>query len=194
MRINLQIGLPSPLRAEAVSLYWQAFGGKLGAVMGPDAKAHLFLLRVMRADHVIVALNDAGHLLGMAGFKTPVGSFAGGEAADLRAIYGWFEALWRLPLLWMLGREVDNDRFLLDGICVTSAARSQGIGSELMHAICVEAQRRGYAQVRLEVIDSNWRAKALYDRLGFVVEKTESIGLLRLVFGFRAAVTMVKDL
>ena len=48
-------------------------------------------------------------------------------------------------------------------------------------------------QVRLDVIDSNWRAKALYERLGFRVEKTTSIGLLRFIYGFRAAITMVKE-
>ena len=37
-------------------LYWQAFGGKLGRVLGPDARALAFLERVIREDHVIVAL------------------------------------------------------------------------------------------------------------------------------------------
>lgn len=191
--VTLHAGLPTDLRADAAVLYWEAFGGKLGAVMGPQPKAMAFLLRVLRQDHAITALDDAGGLLGMAGFKTPAGSFAGGEAADVIAIYGRLGSLWRLPLLWLLGREVDNDRFLLDGICVARGARGQGIGTALMAAIEAEAAARGYAQVRLDVIDSNWRAKALYERLGFRVEKTTSIGLLRFVYGFRAAITMVKD-
>ena len=191
--VTLRAGLPADLRAEAAALYWEAFGGKLGMVMGPQPKAMAFLLRVLRQDHAIAALDEAGGLLGMAGFKTPAGSFAGGEAADVIAIYGQLGALWRLPLLWMLGREVDNDRFLLDGICVTRAARDQGIGTALMAAIGDEAAARGYGQVRLDVIDSNWRAKALYERLGFRVEKITSIGWLRFVYGFRAAITMVKE-
>ncbi|EKD59506.1 MAG: MobC protein [uncultured bacterium] len=48
--------------------------------------------------------------------------------------------------------------------------------------------------MRLDVIDSNWRAKALYLRLGYAVEKTDDIGLLRFAFGFRSATTMVKPL
>ncbi len=191
--VTLHAGLPTRLRADAAALYWEAFGGKLGAVMGPQPKAMAFLMRVLRQDHAIAALDDTGGLLGMAGFKTPAGSFAGGEAADVIAIYGRLGSLWRLPLLWLLGREVDNDRFLLDGICVARGARGQGIGTALMTAIEAEAAARGYAQVRLDVIDSNWRAKALYDRLGFRVEKTTNIGVLRFVYGFRAAITMVKD-
>lgn len=187
-------GLPTSLKADAAALYWQAFGGKLGRVMGPDVRALAFLQRVIRADHVYVALDDRGRLLGLAGFKTPDGAFAGGGWADMRAIYGVGGVLWRAPLLALLSREVDNDRFLLDGICVAPAARGLGVGSALMAAIEDEARMRGYAYVRLDVIDSNWRARALYQRLGYAAVNTVPLGLLRHVFGFNAAVTMVKPL
>lgn len=192
MKITYQLGLPEALRAEAVALYWQAFGGKLGRVMGPTPKAHRFLTRVLRAHHAIVALDESGHLLGMAGFKTPAGSFAGGEIADIRAIYGVLGAAWRLPLLWMLSDETAQDHFLLDGICVAPQARSLGIGRALMAEIEAQARARGYGSVRLEVIDSNDRARALYQRLGYQIEKTQHLGLLRYAFGFRAAISMVK--
>ena len=54
--------------------------------------------------------------------------------------------------------------------------------------------RRGYGWVRLDVIDSNWRARALYERQGFLATRTESLGLLRLLFGFSASTTMVRPL
>lgn len=195
MRFTFQTGLPEPLRAEAARLYWQAFGGKLGRVMGPDAKAHSFLERVIRADHAVVALDDTGRLLGLAGFKTPIGGFAGGDWADMRQSYGVFGSAWRALPLALLSRDVDNDRFLLDGICVAAKARGHGVGSALLAAIEDEARARGYAYVRLDVIDSNWRARALYERLGFMAVKTDQLGpILRLIFGFDAAVTMVKPL
>jgi ribosomal protein S18 acetylase RimI-like enzyme len=191
-RFTISHGLPEALRAEAAGLYWQAFGGKLGRVMGPDARAIDFLSRVIRVDHALVALDEKGALLGLAGFKTPEGSFAGGTWADLRAIYGLFGYMWRAPLLSLLSREIDNDRFLLDGICVASQARSLGVGSALLAAIEEEARARGYSYVRLDVINTNWRARALYERLGYMAVKTEPLGPLRHVFGFDAAVTMVK--
>ena len=171
-------------------IYWQAFGGKLGRVMGPDARAHAFLARVMRADHALVARDETGALLGLAGFKTPQGSFAGGSWTDMRAVYGLAGLAWRLPLLALLSREVDNDRFLLDGICVAPAARGLGVGSALMAAIEDEARARGYAYVRLDVIDTNWRARALYERLGYMGIKTAPLGPLRHVFGFDAESTL----
>jgi ribosomal protein S18 acetylase RimI-like enzyme len=190
--ITVSLGLPPSLRDQAAVIYWQAFGGKLGRVMGPDARAHAFLARVMRADHALVARDATGALLGLAGFKTPQGSFAGGSWSDMRAVYGLAGLAWRLPLLALLSREVDNDRFLLDGICVAPAARGLGVGSALMAAIADEARARGYAYVRLDVIDTNWRARALYERLGYMGIKTAPLGPLRHVFGFDAAVTMVK--
>ena len=194
MMITLHHGLPPALLPDAAQMYWQAFGGKLGQVMGPEPRALRYFQRVIQPQFAIVALDAGGQLLGMAGYKTPAGSFAGGNGTDLCAIYGLFGSAWRMPLLWFLGREVDNDRFLLDGICVSRDARGMGIGSALMDAICAEAIARGYGAVRLDVIDTNWRAKALYERLGFVVEKTTSIGILQLAFGFRSATTMVKPL
>ncbi len=191
MNVQIVFGLPAAMQADAVRLYWQAFGGKLGTVLGPEPLALAFLTRVMRKDHAFAAIQD-GRLLGMVGFKTPAGSFAGGAMADLVAVYGRFGATWRAGLLALLNRDVDNDRFLLDGICVASEARSRGIGAQLLAAIETEALTRGYGAVRLDVIGENWRARALYERQGFVVERTHRLGLLRHVFGFATSLSMVK--
>ena len=191
--VTLQLGLPDPLRADAARLYWQAFGSKLGAVMGPEPRAMRFLIRVIRADQVITAVSADGRLLGIAGFKTPRGGFAGGQADDLRAIYGAFGSWWRKSVLGWLSDGVDNERFLLDGLCVDASARGQGLGTALLNAISAEARLRGYPALRLDVVDTNTRAIALYRRLGFAVTGHQNIGLLRLVFGFSSALTMVRQ-
>lgn len=191
--MELRAGLPDALRAEAAALYWNAFGGKLGRVLGPERLALAFVERVMRADHCIVALGPEG-LLGLAGFKTPEGSFAGGSPADLRAVYGRWGGAWRSGVMQLLGGEADSLRFLLDGLCVRPDMRGRGIGSALLAAICDEGRARGYGAVRLDVVDTNPRARALYERRGFVLDRSTPIGPLRLVFGFRAAHTMVHQL
>ena len=43
MSPRIQLGLPQSLRGAAAKLYWQAFGGKLGAVMVPDRLSLGFL-------------------------------------------------------------------------------------------------------------------------------------------------------
>ena len=178
--MNVRRGLPESMRPAAAALYWQAFGPKLGRVLGPTRLALRFLERVIRADHCYIALDEGGALVGIAGFKTMQGSFAGGTSADLREVYGFFGSTWRGMLLWSLNRELDNDRFLLDGICVAAGMRSRGVGSALIAHICIEAQARGYPSVRLDVVDSNVRARALYERLGFSALRTVPIGPLQI--------------
>ena len=115
---TLSHGLPNSLRPDAAQLYWHAFGPKLGRVLGPDRRALAFLENVIRADHVLIATAQDGSLLGLAGFKTPKGSFAMGNPQALRQFYGPWGGLWRNLLLGLLSSEVDNDNFLIDGICV----------------------------------------------------------------------------
>lgn len=193
MSAHLQLGLPPALRPQAAHLYWQAFGSKLGRVMGPEPRALAYLTRIIREDHVIVAL-DGDRLLGLAGFRTPQGSFAVGEPSDLTAIYGLWGGIWRGELMRHLSNEVDNENFLLDGLCVRDTNRGQGLGRALMAAVAAEARLRGYPGVRLDVVQENTRARALYQRLGYVETKRQSIGWLRPFFGFAAAVTMVRKL
>ena len=192
MTYHLQHGLPESQRKAAAHLYWQAFGGKLGAVLGPEPRAMRFLTRVMRLDHCIAVLDAEGRLCAIAGYRTATGSFAGGDAADLRAIYGRAGAAWRLRLLRYMADDADD--FLLDGISVDRALRSQGLGTDMITALCTLGRQQGHRTTSLDVIGSNFRAIALYRRLGFIEHRRKSIGFLRHIFGFDQVVSMVKRL
>lgn len=192
--LRIEYGLPNHLRPQAAELYWHAFGDKLGRVLGPRPLALAYLARVMRSDHCLTARGSDGTLLGIAGFKTAHGTFAGGTRADLVHVYGPLGGRWRAYTLRLLGNDTDTTRFLLDGLCVSPAARGQGVGTALLEAIAAEGRARGYPAVRLDVVDTNERARALYERRGFVLDRTARIGPLRLIFGFNAAHTMIRPL
>jgi len=194
MGVTVYRGLHASLRPQAARLYWEAFGGKLGRVLGPEDRAIRFFQRVIRGDLCFSAISDGGELVGIAGYKTPAGSFAGGSWDDLTDTYGFWGGRWRGGVLWTLGREVDNDRFLIDGICVARAHRSKGVGSRLLAALYQEAAERGYGSIRLDVIQDNFRARALYERQGFRATRTEELGVLRFLFGFASSTTMVRPL
>ncbi len=191
--MKIRSGIPEDQLDLAIELYWQAFGAKLGKVMGPKRKAKQFIARVMDPDHSLSAVDHAGLLMGVAGFKTYQGALVNGKLHDLWAIYG-LGSLWRAALLSLLERDVENERFLMDGIFVHPRCRGQGVGSALLHNLYDEARTRGYSEVRLDVIDSNPRARALYEREGFMAIGTHSLGLLSKVFGFASATTMVRPL
>ncbi len=112
----------------------------------------------------------------------------------LCATHGAIGGLWRGCTLSLLERPLQPDTLLMDGIFVSETARGLGIGSALLSAIKEKAAALGYAKVRLDVIDTNPRARALYERRGFIAEETSTIGPLRHVFGFRKATTMVYTL
>ncbi len=187
-------GFEDTERALIARLYWGAFGSKLGRVLGPERLALRFIADMLRPDHALVARSEGGEMLGVVGFKTYDGALVGGGFLDLRRIYGTIGATWRAALLTLLERDTDNDRFLLDGLFVSPQARGQGIGTALLNAICQEALSRGYRKLRLDVIDSNPRARALYEREGFERKGTTNMGPFSKLFGFSSATTMVKTL
>ncbi|QYX57624.1 GNAT family N-acetyltransferase [Roseovarius sp. SCSIO 43702] len=190
---TIEPGIPRDARIAAAWLYWEAFGGKLGRVMGPDKRARRFFAMTFDARFALSALAPDGTLLGIAGFKTHEGSMTGGSFAEMAAIYGAFGAGWRAACLSLLEREVLRDVLLMDGICVAPAARGQGVGSALLDAVIAEAAARGLPAVRLDVIDDNPRARALYERKGFRATHENRLGLLRHVFGFTSATAMLRD-
>lgn len=171
-------------------MYWQAFGAKLGRVLGPQERGVAFVRAVLDPTHALCARAADGTLLGVSGFKTYKGALVGGTWRDLVQHFGWVGTAWRLPLLALLERDVENERFLMDGIFVRETARGQGVGTLLLNAIALEARQRGYAEVRLDVIDSNPRARSLYERHGFVALPSQNLGLLSHVFGFKTATPM----
>lgn len=187
----ISAGFTDAERADVAGLYWQAFSAKLGRILGPEARALAFFAQIMRPDHALVARSIQGKVIGLAGFKTAKGALTGGGLRDIAQHYGWLGALWRAPLLALLERDLADDTLLMDGICVDPFARGMGVGTALLHAIKDEARLRGMARVRLNVINTNPRARALYEREGFVAGQVEHIGPLKLLFGFSSATRMV---
>lgn len=62
------------------------------------------------------------------------------------------------------------DELHVNSLAVEPGRRRQGLASLLMKEVLVEARREGAAAATLEVRRSNDAARALYERLGFVVE------------------------
>jgi GNAT superfamily N-acetyltransferase len=188
----ISLGFSDADRPAVAALYWEAFGQKLGRTMGPRERALDFFEAVLNPDHAICAYDDDGSLLGVVGFKTAQGALIGAEFRDMARVYGYLGASWRSALLAALERDSENTCFLMDGLFVASHARGRGVGTRLLDAIAQEAAARGYREVRLDVVDDNSRARALYEREGFRAVKSQDIGILRYVFRFRSATTMVR--
>ncbi len=188
-------GLPERFRAEAAHLYFTAFWPKLRTVLGHDRLAAVAGLAAprLRADRAIAA-HDGATLLGIAGFRRGGAGLVDLGSADLRQLFGWWGGLWRGLALSLLERKERPGELLMDGICVAEAARGRGVGTLLLAAVEAEARRSGTRRIRLDVIDTNPRARALYERQGFRRVAERRMGPLGRLFGFSAATEMHKDI
>lgn len=190
MDFTIRSGFAEPQRHRAARLYLDAFDAKIGGILGRDARAEALMARIMNPAYALSAVDGTGALLGLAGFKTKDGALTEGGLADLRHVYGALGGLWRGLVLGLLEREVEAGCLLMDGICVHADARGAGVGGALLDAVADLARRQGCHEVRLDVIAENPRARALYERKGFVAGQTSAMGPLRHLFGFSAATTM----
>lgn len=190
MTVTISRGFADQERAQAAALFWQAFAAKLGKVMGPDEKGLAFFEIALNPDFALVARDETGRILGLAGFKTRDGAFAGGNMSDLARVYGWFGAIWRALVLSVLERELKPGVFQMDGIFVAAEARGKGVGTALLNAIKREARNHNMSEVQLDVIDTNPRARSLYEREGFQPLGQEKTGPLKYLFNFSSATKM----
>jgi ribosomal-protein-alanine N-acetyltransferase len=62
------------------------------------------------------------------------------------------------------------DELHINSLAVAPERRRQGLASELMRGVLAAARAEGALKATLEVRRSNEAARALYERLGFVVE------------------------
>ncbi|MEM7696034.1 MAG: GNAT family N-acetyltransferase [Pseudomonadota bacterium] len=191
--VHLREGFDPAQREAVAALYHAAFSQKLRAALGAPDDAIEFLTAIIDPNFAIVAEVD-GAPVGVAGYKTADGAFTGGKGAGKILVqhYGTFGALWRGALLSLLEREAVPGILLMDGLAVLPDMRGRGVGTLLLAAIDAKAKSLTCDAVRLDVVDINPRARALYEREGFVATERTGLGVFAWAFGFREVTTMMR--
>ncbi|WP_211233712.1 GNAT family N-acetyltransferase [Zooshikella ganghwensis] len=175
------------------TLYDEAFGFKFsGAIANKEARVRI-LSKSFIPDFSYVAFVDH-EIVGLAGFQAHYGSFTGGMSLSvLIDELGVASGIWAATVLSLFERKPKAQELIMDGIVVDSKFRGKGIGSMLLDSIVSHAGKNGYDSVRLDVIDSNPRAKSLYETKGFVATHKEHFPYLEWLIGFTGSTTMVKE-
>lgn len=188
--LRLCRGIPEGAEQQVAALYWEAFGRKLGSALGPPDKGRAFLAAHLHHDRGIAVLDGTGRVVGVAGYDLAGRGLTGGSARDVLSAYGPLGGLPRLALLALFTRKPAERELVMDGICVAAPHRGTGIGSLLLREIAAVAAEHARTRIRLDVIDVNPRARALYTRHGFTAVRTQRTPFLRTLMGFGAVTTM----
>jgi ribosomal protein S18 acetylase RimI-like enzyme len=187
--VTVRRGVPAGAERRAAELYWDAFGRKLGPALNPSDKAVPFIAAHLNTDRALCALLG-GQLVGLAGYHHGGRALTGGSASAVLRAYGHLRGLHRLLLLALFERTPAPGQLLMDGIAVDADMRGRGVGSLLIEEVAAVAAEHECREVRLDVIDTNPRARALYERHGFTAVRTEHTPWLRGLLGFGAVTTM----
>ncbi|MFF8670201.1 GNAT family N-acetyltransferase [Streptomyces sp. NPDC015242] len=189
--VTCRRGVPEGGEKEVAALYWEAFGRKLGPALDPPDAGRAFIAAHLHHDRGVTALVD-GAVVGVAGYQLGRRALTGGKVRDVLSAYGLLRGLRRLAVLALFERTPEKGELVMDGIAVDASHRGGGIGSLLLRQVAAVAAENGCRRIRLDVIDTNPRARALYERHGFVARHTEQTPYLRRLLGFGAVTTMYR--
>jgi ribosomal protein S18 acetylase RimI-like enzyme len=187
--VKIQLGLRLEWRKAAAELYWEAFSRKLQPLFGEPARAIRLVASGLELQRAVAAEAES-QLVGLAGFHHAGQHFVNFAYRDVIAEYGWLGGTWRYGVGLLLNRRSQPGELLMDGIVTHSDWRGRGVGQRLFADLIAFGQEHRYRAIRLDVVDTNPRARQLYERLGFEPVVTHRIPWLRELCGFSAVTTM----
>lgn len=188
---KIQHRFSSKQTVKAVYLYHQAFGDKIAIAVKNKPKRLELLSDSLNPDFAFVAIDGKNELVGIAGFQTVKGSLTNGITyKQLIVKLGFLKGHWAAIIFILFDRKLREGQLLMDGISVDVTMRSKGIGTKLLNAIKTYALDNKFETIRLDVIDTNPRAKKLYLSLGFKVIDIQSFPYLKKLLGFSGVTTL----
>lgn len=191
--VRIAAGLDDSHRRQGAEVLFEAFSGKLGPIARTLEQGVAVIDGVIDPQMAIVALSDQG-LLGVAGLRTGQRGFLNFRVGPFVRQLGWLRGMPACLLMQTYVHKPAADQMVLECLAVSAAARGQGVGTQLLEAVCRRAEAEGLRSVCLDVLETNPRARELYERVGFVAAKTRCYPLLRRWLGQSAVITMVKTI
>lgn len=138
-----------------------------------------------------------GEVLGFIGLKDKEIGFLKYNYRAFKKAFGLVGGTWRYFLNKLFTKYDTQPEFhqeVIELIVVSPKARGLGIGSILMDKAQEYAKGVGRKELILEVVDSNPKAKKLYERLGFYEFDKKDLGPLADKAGFSSYFYMAKSI
>lgn len=171
---------PTQLK-EVVDITMEAFFLKIKHIwLFPQNKeqAATFLEHSICINNGIYILSNE-HVMGFVGLSRKDNPFFIYRLKTFITHFGLFGGTWRYAANifydW-LSTSLQKDEISIETIAISNRARGQGLGAMLLDRVFEIARIEGKRAVVLEVVDTNPKAQALYERKGFVGTHTEKCG------------------
>jgi ribosomal protein S18 acetylase RimI-like enzyme len=191
-------GLEGPHLPQAVSLLYEAFEQKVIHELRPRSReqAERVVSESLAPQRALVAVARDGSVLGVAGIARKGAPFMVLRFGLLVREFGLAGAVWRkaYSLLDVLASPYSKDISRIEVLAVREDARGAGIGRALLEAAVASEEAAGARAVTLEVVDTNGRARDLYERVGFELVRTIRSGAITSGSGYQAIHFMRRDL
>ena len=172
--IQIHLGVPQPQRTTVARIFYESFQDKFVRVFGGPGQANQFIARVIREDRILVAFID-GQAVGFAGLHYHGKNLLECQLAEIVRIYGMTAIRVMMYFLITLFNEPNPHQPHLEVLAVREKYRNQGIGTKLLRSTIAFVQQQGFSQISLDVVDTNPKAKKLYERMGFQKAKDRKI-------------------
>lgn len=187
--------LPPELNMPAARLFVRGFHDKIRPIFGDAERSRRFVAANLDPRYCLAALSEQG-LVGILGVQTQGDGFLNVKREAMVTEYGWIRGSIKFTIYHRLSQVDAADEWYVDGLVVAEGMRGQGIGTGLLDLFERTARERGATMVSLDVVDTNPRAKALYERHGFMATKETSIRPFNRVFRlpYAAMTRMIKPL
>ena len=173
---DICLGVPPHLQGAAARLYWRSFGPALQFLPTPPRHGIALVGATMNGERALIALSEAGTLVGIAGLRGAGGGFLSPEAEGFRTAFGPFRGHLRHMAAGLSRGGAETRDLILDGVAVRPPWRGQGIARALVDAATTEARRLGHPALRVEVEARNRAAYAVWTSLGFLPDGRQRMG------------------
>jgi ribosomal protein S18 acetylase RimI-like enzyme len=164
-------GLHGDHAREAVALLYEAFEVKVLNELRPRSRqqAERVFLASMEPERALAAIDGDGSVLGVAGIGRKGAPFMELRLGLLVREFGLGGGLWRraYSLVEALAAPISKDVSRIEVLAVRADSRGVGVGRALLEAAVAAAAEVGARAITLEVVDTNGRARDLYERVGF---------------------------
>lgn len=194
--VTIKKGCESKDIHQAARLYVIAFKRKFEKLIGEEWVIQEMFEKAINIENCICAFDEHSNLVGITGFYEGKHGLLEFKLKEFIKNFGLLKGIWKAYLMDLIfsRKAMSKDELMMDGIAVDSRLRGQGIGSQLFEALMEYGKNNGYKFIKLDVIDENPRAKALYERIGFTKVSYEKVPtFISILIGVTGVTTMVKE-